>query len=64
MLFVSSIDDYQIKNKKVLNKFDVFPPTRLIDLDFDYLIIGAAGYEKDILNSLESMSVNVDVLDI
>lgn len=64
MLFVSSIDDYQIKNKKVLNIFDVFPPTRLIDLDFEYLVIGASGYEKDILKNLESMNVNVDVLDI
>lgn len=56
--------DYQIKNKKVLNIFDVFPPTRLIDLDFEYLVIGASGYEKDILKNLESMNVNVDVLDI
>jgi radical SAM superfamily enzyme YgiQ (UPF0313 family) len=56
--------DFKIKNKRVLNQFEVFPPNRLKDIEFDCLIIGAVGYEQEILNSLDSMEITTNILNI
>lgn len=56
--------DFKIKSKKVLNQLELLSPPKLRDIDFDCLIIGAVGYEKEILKSLKTMKITTKVLNI
>jgi hypothetical protein len=56
--------DCQIKTDKLLDLYPVVAPERLRDVVFDYLLIGAFGYEAQIQNSLQAMGVSAAVLDL
>lgn len=56
--------DFQIKTDKLLDLYPVVAPERLRDVVFDYLLIGAFGYEAQIRNSLQAMGVSAAVLDL
>lgn len=56
--------DFQIKTDKLLDLYPVVAPERLRDVVFDYLLIGAFGYEAQIQNSLQAMGVSATVLDL
>ncbi|MBU1419567.1 MAG: B12-binding domain-containing radical SAM protein [Proteobacteria bacterium] len=56
--------DYKVKNWIVLDRYKIENPDVLQDLPFDSLIIGAAGYEKQISDQLCAMGLNVDILAI
>ncbi len=56
--------DYKVKNWTFLNRYRIESPDVLQELSFDSLIIGAAGYEKQISDQVSAMGLNVDILDI
>lgn len=56
--------DYLLKEERLFDRFPVLPPETLCHTQFDYLVIGAVGYESQIQNSLNKMGVETAVLDI
>jgi anaerobic magnesium-protoporphyrin IX monomethyl ester cyclase len=56
--------DYQVKNWTFLDRYKIESPDVLHNLAFDSLIIGAAGYERQVIDQVRAMGLDVDILDI
>lgn len=56
--------DYKVKNWIFLGLYKIESPEILHDLTFNSLIIGAAGYEKQVSDQVRTIKPDVDILDI
>lgn len=56
--------DYKVKNWTFLDRYKIESPDVLYSLAFDCLIIGAAGYEKEVSGQMRAMGLKVDILNI
>lgn len=56
--------DFKLKNGRLLDLFPIQDPAVLEDLDFDALVIGAAGYEDEIIAAVRKTGKDFQLLDI
>ncbi|MCP4292695.1 MAG: radical SAM protein [bacterium] len=56
--------DFTFKAGRLLDLFEIQDPQILQNMEFDALVIGAAGYEEEILDTLHTMGRKFEFLDI